>query len=187
VVDADKVMLTLHPDLEVDVEILSEWAARIIHGDVRPSDDLRVDHLHLEALDLLPGWYDDWVIFERERLRQRMLHALEALSRLLLRTERWGEAVEAAMIAVSIEPLRESAQRVLVEAHLAEGNLIEARRTFARYCATLRAELDVEPGQEIAALADRHGLTAPGGRSAARPERDFPTMPRLRVTATPRA
>ena len=40
---------------------------------------------------------------------------------------------EAAMFAVGIEPLRESAQRVLIEAHLAEGNLVEARRAFVTY------------------------------------------------------
>ncbi|MGW2995279.1 bifunctional ornithine acetyltransferase/N-acetylglutamate synthase, partial [Streptomyces sp. NPDC001193] len=31
-----------------------------------------------DALDLLPGWYDDWVLLEQERVRQRLLHALEA-------------------------------------------------------------------------------------------------------------
>ena len=35
----------------------------------------------IEALtgDLLPDWYDDWVIIERERLRQGWLHVLKAL------------------------------------------------------------------------------------------------------------
>ena len=167
VVEADKAVLWLHPDVEVDVDHLSDWAARIIEGDVHRSD-LRIGQIDLEAMDLLPGWYDDWVIFERERLRQRLLHALEALSRHLLVRQRFSEAVEAAMTAVGIEPLRESAQRVLVEAHLAEGNLVEARRAFARYCVVLRAELDVEPGHELAQLADRNGLalvSVPGSRS----------------------
>jgi hypothetical protein len=73
-----------------------------------------------EALELLPGWYDDWVLLEREPLRQRVLHGLEALSRHLVRAGRFAEAVEAAMVAVAVEPLRESAQRALVTAHLAE-------------------------------------------------------------------
>jgi hypothetical protein len=108
-----------------------------------------------------------------------MLHALEALSRYLLETMRWGEAVEAAMTAVSVEPLRESAQRLLVEAHLAEGNLIEARRSFAHYCVLLRAELDVEPGNEFAALADRCGLLTTNGHTLGRPVKDLsPPTPR---------
>jgi len=180
VVNADKATLALRPDLKVDVVTLSKWAARIIEGDVRYSD-VRIGQMNLEALDLLPGWYDDWVIFERERLRQRMLHALEALSRYLLETRRLGEAVEAAMTAVSVDPLRESAQRLLVEAHLAEGNLVEARRSFAHYCVLLRAELDVEPGSEFVALADRCGLATTNGPTLLRPVKDLsPPTPRRR-------
>ena len=37
------------------------------------------------SCELLPGWYDDWVLAVRERLQLRLLHALEALSRLLRR------------------------------------------------------------------------------------------------------
>ena len=88
-------------------------------------------------------------------MRQRMLHALEALSRAMTAVGRYGEAVDAAMIAISVEPLRESAQRALLEAHLAESNLIEARRDFATYRNLVRRELGVEPSVE---LADLFGL-----------------------------
>jgi DNA-binding SARP family transcriptional activator len=103
-------------------------------------------------MDLLPGWYDDWVIFERERIRQRLLHALEALSQLLVAAGRCGDAVEAAISAVSVDPLRESANRALIEAHLAEGNLVEARRAYERYREVIRRELGVEPGERLARL-----------------------------------
>ena len=103
-------------------------------------------------MDLLPGWYDDWVIFERERIRQRLLHALEALSRRLVEVNRCAEAIDAAISAVSADPLRESANRVLIEAHLAEGNLIEARRTYERYRDSVGRELGVEPSEQIASL-----------------------------------
>jgi DNA-binding SARP family transcriptional activator len=104
-------------------------------------------------MDLLPGWYDDWVIFERERIRQRLLHALEALSRRLVAEGRCADAVEAAISAVSADPLRESANRVLIEAHLAEGNVVEARRVYERYRDTVRGELGVEPGEQLTRLA----------------------------------
>jgi DNA-binding SARP family transcriptional activator len=54
------------------------------------------------------------------------------------------------MTAVGIEPLRESAQRVLIEAHLAEGNLVEARRAFMRYRDLVADELGVLPSRELA-------------------------------------
>lgn len=36
----------------------------------------------LNSRELLPGWYDDWVIVERERLSQLRLHAIETTARL---------------------------------------------------------------------------------------------------------
>jgi DNA-binding SARP family transcriptional activator len=104
----------------------------------------------------LPGCYDDWAITERERLRQRILHALEQMSRLLCQQRRFGEAVETAMAAVFSEPLRESAQRALIQSHLAEGNVVEARRVFCDYAQLIRRELGIEPSDELQSLV---GLT----------------------------
>lgn len=42
---------------------------------------------------MLPSWYDDWVLLERERLRQLRMHAWEALSEKLVRAGRYGEAL----------------------------------------------------------------------------------------------
>src|SRR5206468_12712768 len=94
---------------------------------------------------------DDWVLMERERIRQRVLHALEALSRRLAGTARCAEAVEAAMMAVSAEPLRESAQRALIEAHVAEGNWVEGRRAYDAYRDPVRRELGAEPPMDLLA------------------------------------
>jgi DNA-binding SARP family transcriptional activator len=77
--------------------------------------------------DLLPDWYEDWVVLERERFRQLRLHALEALCRRLTEAGRFGAAVQAGLAAVAGEPLRESAHRTLIRAHLAEGT--PARRS----------------------------------------------------------
>src|SRR5262245_58736417 len=117
-IEADKWSLRLGDHVVVDVHVLNSWATRLI-GDSATNDDLALVSWWADALDLLPGWYDDWALLERERVRQRMLHALEALSRHLVRVKRCAEAVEAAMMAVSAEPLRESAQRALIQAHVA--------------------------------------------------------------------
>lgn len=148
---ADKWSLMLSDEVVVDLRIMEEWAARLI-ADTATRDDLEVMQWQMDALDLLPGWYDDWALMERERIRQRMLHALEALSRNLAHQERWAEAVEAALAAVTAEPLRESAQRTLIETHLAEGNWIEGRRAFDAYHELLRRELGMEPSADLAAL-----------------------------------
>lgn len=150
ILQCDKRSLCLDDGVGVDVRAVSEWANRVI-GDRATEADLAVSPVQMEALNLLPGWYDDWTILERERLRQRMLHALEALSCLLVGVGRHADAVEAAIAAVTSEPLRESAQRVLIEAHLSEGNWAEARRCFVAYRDLLRRELGVSPSPELGA------------------------------------
>lgn len=154
VVEADQRLIGLRQDVAVDVHELAEWASRLIARRPAPGD-LSVRRPLDDALDLLPGCYDDWAIIERERIRQRMLRALEALSRALTAMGRYGEAVDVAMTAIVAEPLRESAQRALLEAHLAESNLIEARRDFLAYRNLVRSELGVEPSAELADLVRR--------------------------------
>ena len=151
VLEADKRSIGLRECVAVDVHEVAEWAGRLVAQRPVPGD-LSLSRPFADALDLLPGCYDDWAIIERERMRQRMLHALEALSRAMTAMGRYGEAVDAAMTAISVEPLRESAQRALLEAHLAESNLSEARRDFLSYRDLVRRELGVEPSVELAAL-----------------------------------
>jgi DNA-binding SARP family transcriptional activator len=146
---SDKCGLYLSPDSEVDIAQLAAWTTRVIEGTLDRSDLNFVD-INLEAAHLLPGWYEDWVVFERERLRQRLLHAMETLARRLIDCQHFACAVEAAITAVSIDPLRESAQRVLMEAHLAEGNVVEARRVFAKYRDLVNDELGVMPSRALA-------------------------------------
>jgi DNA-binding SARP family transcriptional activator len=151
---ADKHGLAMREDVFVDSQVISAWAARVI-GRSASVHDLRMMPWGAERLDLLPGWYDDWALVERERVRQRLLHALDALSRQLVRLRRCGEAVEAAAMAVKAEPLRESAQRALIEAHLAEGNWVEGRRRFEAYRKLLDRELGTQPDPELAAMVHR--------------------------------
>jgi DNA-binding SARP family transcriptional activator len=120
---------------------------------LRLAGDLDVD-LDPSTLgrDLLPDWYEDWVVMERERFRQLRLHALEALCRRLTESGRFGAAVQAGLAAVAGEPLRESAHRTLIRAHLAEGNPGEAVRQYHTYRRLLAGELAIEPSAAIRGL-----------------------------------
>ena len=87
--------------------------------------------------DLLPTWYDDWLVIDREHQRQIRLHALERISACYVSAERFDIAIEAALQATAGDPLRESAHRCLIRAHLAEGNVSEALRQMHIYEAIL--------------------------------------------------
>jgi len=111
---------------------------------------------HLDELpflgELLPGWYDDWVLIERERHRQLSLHALEMICELLTAAGRFGPAVTAGLAAVREEPLRESAHRGLIQAYLAEGNPSEALRDYRLYEKLLWRELRLKPSGRLSEL-----------------------------------
>jgi DNA-binding SARP family transcriptional activator len=154
VLSADNGSLSLRDGVLVDSHLTLDWANRLIANRTEPGD-LAILPDRVEALDLLPGCYDDWAIIERERIRQRMLHALESMSRVLTELGRYADAVEAALTAINAEPLRESAQRVLIEAHGAEGNWVEARAAFCTYRDLVRRELGIEPSEELTAFIHR--------------------------------
>jgi DNA-binding SARP family transcriptional activator len=162
VVTSDVCHLALRDTVLVDAHVVERWAGRVVGHD-RGTGAVSTLPCGIHALELLPGWYDDWVQVERERMRQRTLAALERLSRNLMSLGRCADAVEAAVMAVTIDPLRESAQRVLLEAHLAEGNWVEGRRSLRAYRDLLRRELGTEPHPGLARLL--HDRLARGLRS----------------------
>jgi DNA-binding SARP family transcriptional activator len=136
-------------DVHVDLREASAATQQLI--DVHDLARADVDR-SLLTLELLPGWYDDWVLIERERWRQVRLHALELRCELLTDAGRFGEAVEVGLEALATDPLRESAHRALVRVHLAEGNVVEARRQY-RLCETLlRQDLGVSPSESMQEL-----------------------------------
>lgn len=137
--------------VEVDLDRFVAWAHRLTDPVGEP-DDVDLDSDHLSGGELLPGWYEDWVLFERERLRQLRLHAIEAMACHLCRQGRFAAAIEAAMEATRLEPLRESAHRTLIWIHLRENNVGEAIRHFAEFRVMIRDELGVEPSPELQAL-----------------------------------
>ncbi|MGF1597634.1 MAG: BTAD domain-containing putative transcriptional regulator [Acidimicrobiales bacterium] len=105
--------------------------------------------------DLLPDWYDDWLTIERERLRQLRLGSLEEGARLALGQDRPAVAVQLALTAVAVDPLRESAHRLVIDAHLANGNRLDARRQFDAYRSMVVSRLGCEPSAELADLIER--------------------------------
>jgi DNA-binding SARP family transcriptional activator len=177
--EASRTSLRLAQAVQVDTRLLGAWAARVISG--RPGrHDLCHGSWDVTRLDLLPGWYDEWIVMERERLRQRLLHALEVLAASLLRTGRRAEAVDIALLAVRADPLRESAQEVLIGAYLAEGNREQAWRAFEEHRATLSREIGVEPSSRLVTLLGglRSRDIAPGRQTAAAPHPSPPASSR---------
>jgi DNA-binding SARP family transcriptional activator len=136
----------LNTALALDLHQAQRSARMMLNGDLAELDDESLGH------DLLPSWDEEWLVFERERQRQLRMHALEALSDSLCRLGRYPEAITAALTAVRAEPLRESAQRALISAHLGEGNASEAVRQLDGYRKLLDGELGLAPSDQLVTL-----------------------------------
>lgn len=111
-----------------------------------PSGSISAHQLDvLGAPELLPGWYDDWVLLERERLRNRQLRALHAHARASMCQGDASAAEHAAQLAVEVDPLDETSLQLLVEAYVAQGKAAQARRCFLTFQTRLQRELGVAP------------------------------------------
>ena len=154
-------ILGLHPGMLVDIWELRESAQAIL----RDASHVSIDWAVLCTRgELLPGWYDDWVIFEREWLRQLRLQALDALAERLSAQGRYADALQAAMEGARIEPLRESTNRMIIAIHLAEANAAEALRHYQFFRELLRTELGLEPSARLTAMLPAAALQALAGR-----------------------
>ncbi|MGH2717661.1 MAG: AfsR/SARP family transcriptional regulator [Actinomycetota bacterium] len=142
--------LQLDPAVGVDVRIGTELALRLRTSSHVDSDDLTAEHL---SFDLLPDWYEDWVVLARESFTQLRVHALELLCRQLAAQRHYDAAVQAGLAAVAADSLRESAHRSLIEAYLAEGNAGPALRQYEAFCKVLSDELGLEPSRQLQELA----------------------------------
>ncbi|WP_051854739.1 AfsR/SARP family transcriptional regulator [Streptomyces sp. NRRL B-1347] len=148
--DARGGALALSRKVRVDIQDFTAAARQVLAG--APVRLRSAYEVLLCGGELLPGWQQDWVSFERERLHQLRLHALEALSARLVATRAYGPALEAALESTRIDPLRESAHRAVVSVHLAEHNLTEAVRQYETFRGLLRGELGVEPSGMFAEM-----------------------------------
>jgi DNA-binding SARP family transcriptional activator len=140
--------LSLTDRVGVDLAEARACADRLRH---EPARRLGCE-VDLLSRDLLPDWDEDWLMVERERLKQVRMHALERLSASLRHDGLYAEAIEAALAAASVEPLRESAQIALIDAHLEEGNASEAIRQYESYRDLLRDELGIEPSERLRSM-----------------------------------
>lgn len=138
-------LLDLTTDVIVDVHQLFSAAAAVDEGLTGIAPGV------FEA-DLLPGWDEDWLVVDRERVRQARLHALERLSARHLQARRYAAALDAALAALDADPLRESAHRSVIGVHLAEDNMGAAIRQYEQCRALLWTELGVAPSQALRSL-----------------------------------
>ncbi|HEY7124242.1 MAG TPA: BTAD domain-containing putative transcriptional regulator [Ktedonobacterales bacterium] len=118
---------------------------------------------HLYRGPLLPSCYDDWIVPERERLRQDHLQALEHLLRLFERQGDLMSAIHYAQRLIRIDPLSEDLYRRLMRLHMLNNDRASALRVYHTCAATLQRELGVDPDQATRATYEQllHPVVVP--------------------------
>ena len=135
--------------------------------------------------DLLEGWYQEWCLFERERLERMYLALLDKILSHCATHGRYEAGINYGTLALRHDPARERTHRRLMRLHALAGNRSEALHQYAVCADTLRRELGVAPSERTNALCD-HILTAgdeakapdlapaPTERSRSMPDSDRP-------------
>ena len=114
--------------------------------------------------ELLPGYYEDWIARERERLAEAYR---SALSRLMSARAKAGDltgAIEAAMRAVQADPLRDASHYDLMRLYVAAGRPSEALRQYRQLEQLLQEQLGTSPSPAVKTLAEqlrREGASRP--------------------------
>jgi DNA-binding SARP family transcriptional activator len=137
--------------------------------------------------ELLPGYYEPWVLAERERLAQAYVGALRQLARARSREGDRAGAIDAARRAAQVDPLEEGAHFDLIQYFAAAGQLAAARRHYQELERRLKAELEVAPAQKLSdllAAGQRSRVASPAAPMGA-PSPDRMQAPRLSLPPLP--
>jgi DNA-binding SARP family transcriptional activator len=123
------------------------------HRPRNPPDWLRAESAigHYRG-DLLEGFYDDWALRERERLRLLYLDSLATLLTHYSDADALDDALRCGQQILTLDPLREDVHRELIRLHLRRGHRALALNQYEQCRAVLDEELGVEPLEETRAL-----------------------------------
>lgn len=155
VAEAGRYVLHLPADAVVDVERAEAAAAAaqdaLGTGRLEIARELAVAAITDLQAPLLPDHDGEWVAGVRQHLADALLTGLETASLASSGLGDHADALAFANEAVRRAPLRESAHRCRMTAHIAAGNRAEALRAYQRLRRSLADELGVDPAPETEA------------------------------------
>ena len=150
--DAETLRWNPHADFWLDAAAFEQYAN---------DPTRRAEAIPLYTGDLLAHLYDDWIFYERERLRNLFFATLHQL---VLAARAAGELARAITFAnqlLTADPLREDTLRQLIALRYQTGDRAGALDEYARFVRRLETELNVAPMPETLALYEAVARNAP--------------------------
>ncbi len=157
-VTTDHVTVTWRSDAPAVVDVaVFEAAVDAADAAAREDDSARFRRSATEAVtayggDLMPAFYEDWVLSERERLRRRCLDLIDRLTTALAEDDDLTAAIGYARRRTTLEPYEEAGYRRLMELQVRDDDRSAALNTYHRCATVLERELGVSPSADTVAL-----------------------------------
>ena len=143
-----KTAIPCHVDIAAFEETVAAATMTLQTGQVNFARTACVQAVDLYGGDLLPACYEEWLLIERERLRQSFLDTLERLVVLCEDERDYSSAIRYAQRLLRADPLHETTYRRLMRLHTLNGDRAGALRIYHICTTTLSRELGVEPNQD---------------------------------------
>jgi predicted ATPase/DNA-binding SARP family transcriptional activator len=115
-------------------------------GEDCPADELMAAFSEYQG-ELLPGFYDEWVLLEREHLSSIFEHHMARLMALLQEQKRWLDILDWGERWIKLGQKPEPAYRALMSAHAAKGNMSKVAATYERCVKSLK-EFGIGPSEQ---------------------------------------
>ena len=129
--------------------------------------------------ELLPGFYDEWLLPERQRLHAVFEQRAQRWLDCLIEQRRWPEVTSWSEFWIARSPTAEAPYRALMLACHGQRDAAGVAAAFERCRAVLDRELGVEPGPETTALLARLKASVAASRAGQPPD----AASRLRLPA----
>jgi DNA-binding SARP family transcriptional activator len=140
----------------LDVAAFEEKTARALSCSPAEMGAAEVQQLEeaaeLYTGDLLEGFYADWVLHHRERLRGRYIKCLGRLMRYHAGQQGYEQSIQYGRKILELDPLREEIHREIMRLYHQNGERTQAVRQYESCCHILAEELDIPPMPETQAL-----------------------------------
>jgi len=160
-IESNEICFNRHSDYWLDVEEFENCLAGLRTWDAVSSEKQHLGPESFIALtravelyqgDLLEGCYEDWSLYDRERLQGMLLVTLEKLMAHYRSERKYEQALSYGQRILSYDPLLEAVHREMMRLHCLAGNRGAALRQYRTCQAILAKELGIEPMEETTTL-----------------------------------
>lgn len=165
--DAQQIRIPENEGLFIDVRVFENSVDASEHLDAAALDNQRTGAQALrQAVDLyqgalLEGFYADWVLVVRERLREKYLRILEYLIEFEKKSGAYTAALDVALKLAQADPYREAAHREVMRLYYALDRPEAALSQYETCFTILEEELGLQPDRQTRALAQEIALRVP--------------------------